>query len=106
MRKQPEDAKLSSNLTADLTLEVSHLRNGLEAFKQQIEAMKVYQTQLAVILVCTVESMKLQSETGVLFASPTPQSSKKQPKRDDIPVPGLELIDVPFNIAINPNNLS
>lgn len=67
--------------------------------------MKVYQTQLAVILVCTVESMKLQSETGVVFAPSTPQPPKPQ-KRHEIPVPGLDAIDVPFNIAINPNNLS
>ena len=109
MAKSPEEAKASSNLAVDLTLEVSHVKTTMEAFKKQVDAIKLYQTQLAVVLACTVESMKLQSETGVLFApikgtEPSLQGFRTEETVTGNLVPGVDPLEVPFNVDFAKDN--
>ena len=77
----------------------------MTGFKKQVEAFKLYQTQLAVILACTVESLKLQSETGVLFAPiqgvPRPKQEHGFAKAGEGIIPGIDPLEVPFNIEIS-----
>ena len=42
VNQSSEEVRTSSNLTADLTLEVTHLKKSVETFRRQVDALKLY----------------------------------------------------------------